>query len=442
MLKKEVLMREKGNSDSKVGALKIWLAVFATMMAFALTCAVAMPNFGISAVAAGLEIVHCTYYNGNPPKLAVKYKDPNNRTMIDLWAVSKTPENGDLKITINGQQYYAKFSQLVNSSDIKDNGDGTKTISMPADDKMKVFSKPAAGTNVTIWMATYDSSNPSIKDEVMVDLTVPPENKSTDDALTATPPTGETKYFNNDEWQVGVKEGAGYKLSGQYAAAKAGTYTATATLQSGYKWTDGTTAPKEIAWELKPAEIAGVTVAVWGAEDFTYTPSLSPLLYTKVTFANGYATGQSLQYNWNNKIVENIHLAGHKPGNYTVTVTGANSNVTGSATAKYTITKNKGKFSAKARSLTSTIKKDTNKKKIVDINEFINIKNADKLTFKKLEGNENIKIDSKKQDIVLKKGLKPGTYSVKVKITSKSDGYAYKKASQTVKFKIKVKGKK
>ncbi len=434
-------MREKGNSDSKVFALRSWFAVFAAMMAFALPCAAAMPNFGISAKAGGIQIVHATYYNGNPPKVTVKYIDPLGATNVELYVVSNTNNGSGIgTITIGGKEYNVNLIATAAPSHITDNGDGSKTVSLEMYAGSGTY--PSEGLNAKIAIETCTNEGQRI-DINTVDVVIPPKGKSTDDALTATPPTGETKYFNNNEWQVGVKEGAGYELSGQYAATEAGTYTATATLQSGYKWTDGTTAPKEIAWELKPAEIAGVTVAVWGAEDFTYTTSLSPLLYTKVTFANGYATGQSLQYNWNNKItVENIHLSGHKPGNYTVTVTGANSNVTGSATAKYTITKNKGKFSAKARSLTRKIKKDTNKKKIVDINEFINIKNADKLTFKKLEGNENIKIDSKKQDIVLKKGLKPGTYSVKVKITSKSDGYAYKKASRTVKFKIKVKGKK
>ncbi len=49
---------------------------------------------------------------------------------------------------------------------------------------------------------------------------------------------------------TGVQAGEGYTLSGTVAATDAGNYTATATLEDGYIWSDGTLEPKEINWSI------------------------------------------------------------------------------------------------------------------------------------------------------------------------------------------------
>ena len=51
----------------------------------------------------------------------------------------------------------------------------------------------------------------------------------------------------------------GYVLSGDLKAVDAGTYTATATLAEGYKWSDGTTEPKTITWSIAKATNAWTT---------------------------------------------------------------------------------------------------------------------------------------------------------------------------------------
>ena len=72
----------------------------------------------------------------------------------------------------------------------------------------------------------------------------------TEKALTgAAVPTAKTNLVYNGEPQTGVEEDTGYTLSGN-TATDAGTYTAIATLENGYIWEDGTTAPKEIPWEI------------------------------------------------------------------------------------------------------------------------------------------------------------------------------------------------
>lgn len=58
----------------------------------------------------------------------------------------------------------------------------------------------------------------------------------------------------NGQEQMGVAEGDAYTLSGTTAAADAGEYTATATLNAGYRWADGTTDAKEITWTIAKAD--------------------------------------------------------------------------------------------------------------------------------------------------------------------------------------------
>lgn len=64
--------------------------------------------------------------------------------------------------------------------------------------------------------------------------------------------------------QTGVSGGTGCTLSGTTSAVNAGDYTATATLEDGYVWSDGSTAPKAIEWSIAKAPLvaayAGETV--------------------------------------------------------------------------------------------------------------------------------------------------------------------------------------
>ena len=57
--------------------------------------------------------------------------------------------------------------------------------------------------------------------------------------------------------QVGVRAGAGYKLSGTVAATDAGAYKATATLNdaANFEWADGTSSPRTITWSIAPKAV-------------------------------------------------------------------------------------------------------------------------------------------------------------------------------------------
>lgn len=100
-------------------------------------------------------------------------------------------------------------------------------------------------------------------------------------------------------------------------------------------------------------------------------------------------------------------------------------------------TKQKMKVSGK----TFAVKASKLEKKAMTVKraKVLKIKNAKgKLAFKKLKGNKGIKINRKNGKVTLKKGLKKGTYKVKVKVTAKDDKN-YKKMAKNAVFKIIVK---
>ena len=83
-------------------------------------------------------------------------------------------------------------------------------------------------------------------------------------------PAGKTLIYNGEE-QTGVDSSEGYTLSGTVSAKAAGSYQATATLNEGNIWSDGTTAPKAITWKIdkaaaKVTEPIGKTLTYDGQE--------------------------------------------------------------------------------------------------------------------------------------------------------------------------------
>lgn len=65
-------------------------------------------------------------------------------------------------------------------------------------------------------------------------------------------PTAKTGLVYNGDAQTGVEEGEGYTVTNG-SATEIGKYTATATLEDGYCWQDGTFDPVTVEWEILPA---------------------------------------------------------------------------------------------------------------------------------------------------------------------------------------------
>ncbi len=84
-------------------------------------------------------------------------------------------------------------------------------------------------------------------------------------------PTANSVTYDGTK-QTGVNAGTGYTLSGVYEATDVGAtdYTATATLDAGYKWTDGSTNVKTINWNIGKRTPAVTDFTFTAPADLTY----------------------------------------------------------------------------------------------------------------------------------------------------------------------------
>lgn len=147
---------------------------------------------------------------------------------------------------------------------------------------------------------------------------------STDDKTVA-PPAEVVLTYNGQAQNCPYTDTAGYTVSLNDPQTDAGIYTAALILNSGWKWTDGTTEAKPAIWAIDKATITSVTLS---ANQLTYngknqTPAITSVKAGDLTVpANGYTA----------TFPEPSKFA----NNYTVTVKGKG-NFTGSASADYSI---------------------------------------------------------------------------------------------------------
>lgn len=141
-----------------------------------------------------------------------------------------------------------------------------------------------------------------------------------------TPPTAKTNLVYNGKEQTGVDSGKGYTIKDN-TATDAGDYKATATLDSGYTWTDGTTDVKEISWSIAPAELTsvGVTKTLYFYDGNVHKPDVTVVRAGAITVPD---TDYSLS--WSNENSQEV-------GFYTVEATATTKNFTGTATVTYEI---------------------------------------------------------------------------------------------------------
>ncbi|MBR6337946.1 MAG: hypothetical protein IKR76_09505, partial [Ruminococcus sp.] len=167
--------------------------------------------------------------------------------------------------------------------------------------------------------------------EFVIDLENNNKLIQNEDDHTAHVPEGENHIYQGGVHLTGVKSGTGYTLSGASYAVNVGDYQATATLEEGYTWSDGTTAPKTIKWSIKPAEIASVELNM---ESYVYGENKN----VSITSVKGDPVDPG-QYDYSVIITNSNDMAVPAPsdaGTYTYTVIGKG-NFTGSATATLTV---------------------------------------------------------------------------------------------------------
>lgn len=169
--------------------------------------------------------------------------------------------------------------------------------------QITVYGTPSGNAEITLTAAT--KGNP------------PAENA-------ATKPTAKTELKYTGKPQTGVAAGAGYTLEGN-KATNAGNYTATATLDEGYKWSAGSTDPATIEWSIAKADKVKVTVddmnAYVGDEVPTPTRSVSGLLENEII--DGTAVYKYQLKNAGGTYGEEVNKPDmSKAGTYKVTVSG------------------------------------------------------------------------------------------------------------------------
>ena len=112
----------------------------------------------------------------------------------------------------------------------------------------------------------------------------------------------------------------------------------------------------------------------------------------------------------------------------------------GETVCRYTVVVSKFKNQMKAKGKTVKVKASKLRKKAVKIARKKAIKltkSKAKLTYRKLSGSKKITINKKTGNLTIKKGLKKGTYKVKIRLTSGDKNYTKKTKKVTVKVVVK-----
>lgn len=184
---------------------------------------------------------------------------------------------------------------------------------------------------------------------------------------------------------------------------------------------------KTFYFNIKRAPIAGASVS--GVADkqlvpggVTQTPTIK--VGGRTLRAN---TDYALSYVRNTKV-----------GTATMTITGKG-NYTGSLTKNFKITQGNNPLTVKAKKATVKLAKLNNKNQTLKVSKVLKVSKAEgTIRYAKKSGNKKITINKRTGKVTVKKGLRKGTYKIKVKVTAAGNGN-YKKGTKTVTVRIKVK---
>ena len=153
------------------------------------------------------------------------------------------------------------------------------TANIPENERFARWETISGSTSVT-----FENANSSTTTFTMPDGSV--AIKAVTNKLVNAPIVNTGLVYNSHN-QIGVNANTGYILGGTYAATNAGSYTATATLDTGYIWADGSTNVKSINWSISKADqnaptgLAGVKPTAEGANDGKITGVNNQMEYRK-----------------------------------------------------------------------------------------------------------------------------------------------------------------
>lgn len=180
-------------------------------------------------------------------------------------------------------------------------------------------------------------------------------------------------------------------------------------------------------FEIVPLSIANGSVS--GIANKTYSgKAITQSITVKV---DGKTLKQGSDYTISYKNNTNV-------GTATLTIAGSG-NYNGTITKTFKINKAANPLTVKVK--TATLKYSNVKKKTQNlaVSKVLTVtKNQGKVTYVKASGNSKITINKTTGKVTVKKGLKKGTYSVKVKVIAAGNSN-YNKVTKTVTFKVKIK---
>ncbi|MDO4538706.1 MAG: hypothetical protein Q4B54_11130, partial [Coriobacteriales bacterium] len=188
----------------------------------------------------------------------------------------------------------------------------------------------------------------------------------------------------------------------------------------------------------KITEVIPATNHDWNAPTYKWTADYKSVTATRVC-KNDPAHVESETVNTTSKVTKKPTYTAKGQTTYTATFSNA-----AFSTQTKTVT-SIAQLPKKANTITVKVKKPTVKyaklkkkaQTILAKNAFVVSKAQGKVTYKRISGNKKITINSAGK-ITLKKGLKKGTYKVRVKVTA-AGTTAYKAGAKTVTLSIKVK---
>lgn len=170
-------------------------------------------------------------------------------------------EESEFTITLTGDT----FTEIAQNTDVT-----SWFKNMPSGLVAKIKTKVEAGaTSLTIAISGTPQSVETVRAYIEIpeqylvvgeyDITIDPNKNKVDFSIVSgeaidVPVPSETQFVYDGETKVLLTDGEGYTVSNN-KNFNAGEYTAVVTLKKGYKWSDGTTEPKNIAWTIKRQDI-------------------------------------------------------------------------------------------------------------------------------------------------------------------------------------------
>ena len=170
-------------------------------------------------------------------------------------------EEREFTVTLAGDT----FTEIAQNTDVT-----SWFNNMPLGLVAKIKTKVEAGaTSLTIAIGGTPESVETVRAYIEIpemylvtgeyDITIDPNKNKVDFSIVsgetiAVPVPSVTQFDYDGEEKVLLTDGEGYTVSNN-KKTDAGEYTAVVTLKKGYKWSDGTTEPRNIAWTIKRQDI-------------------------------------------------------------------------------------------------------------------------------------------------------------------------------------------